>query len=110
MGQILNLDDFSFCTFKGGGSPAGTGEILRGRYSGKLELRLMEDLHTSIVRSLLKIPEGLGFRSVKAFCNTGDDFLVYADLAAARRDTLADLDISQVSAEGTQYFLRNAHN
>ena len=110
MGQLPNLDDFSLCTFKGGGSPAGAGEILRGRYSGKLELRLMEDFHASIVRSLLEIPEGLGFRSVKAFCNTGDDFLVYADLAAARRDTLADLDISQVSAEGTQYSLRNAHS
>ena len=40
MGPLLNLDDFSFCTFKGGGSPAGTGEILRGRYSGKLEWKI----------------------------------------------------------------------
>ena len=105
MGQLPNLDDFSLCTFKGGGFPDGAGETLRGRYRGKLELLLMEDFHASIVRSLLETPEGLGFRSVKAFCNAEDDFLVYADLVAACRDTLTDLDIS-VSAEGTRA-LRN---
>jgi hypothetical protein len=99
MEQLPNLDDFSLCTFKGGGFPAAAGEILRGRYGGKLELLLMEDFHASIVRSLLESPEGLGFKSVKAFCNTEDDFPAYVDLVATCRDTLVDLDIS-VSAEG----------
>jgi hypothetical protein len=98
MEQLPNLDDFSLSTFKGGDFPAGAGEILRGRYGGKLEL-LVEDFHASIVRSLLEAPEGLGFKSIKALCSTGDDLLVYVDLVAACRDTLADLDIS-VSAEG----------
>ena len=105
MGQLPNLDDFSLCTFKGDGLPDGAGEILRGRYRGKLELLLMEDFHASIVRSLLETPESLGFKNVKAFCNAQDDFLVYADLVAACQDTLADLDIS-VSAQGT-HALRN---
>lgn len=102
MGQLPNLDDFSLCTFKGGSFPDGAGEILRGRYSGKLELLLVDDFHASIVRSLLEVSEGLGFKSVKAFCNAEDDFPVYADLVTACRDTLADLDIS-VSAEGMQH-------
>jgi len=99
MGQLPNLDNLSLCTFKGSGFPDGVGEILRGRYSGKLELLLMDDFHASIVRSLLEVSEGLGFKSVKAFCNTEDDFPVYADLVSACQDTLIDLDIS-VSAEG----------
>ena len=99
MEQLPNLDDFSLCTFKGAGFSAEAGEILKGRYSGKLDLLLMEDFHASIARSLLKAPEGLGFRNIKAFCNTGDDFPVYVDLVAACQDTLSELDIS-VSAEG----------
>ena len=99
MGQLPNLDDFSLFTFKGSGFPDGAGEILRGRYGGKLELLLMDDFHASVVRSLLQAPEGLGFKSVKAFCNAGDDFSVYADLVAACQETLTNLDIS-VSAEG----------
>jgi len=99
MEQLPNLDDLSLSTFKGASFPAEAGEILRGRYGGKLDLLLMEDFHASIVRSLLKAPEGLGFKSIKAFCNTGDDFPAYVDLVATCRDTLVDLDIS-VSAEG----------
>ena len=99
MGQLPNLDDLSLCTFKGTGFPDAVGEILRGRYDGKLELLLMDDFHASVVRSLLEAPEGLGFKNVKAFCNSEDDFPVYADLVAACQDTLTDLDIS-VSAEG----------
>ena len=99
MGQLPNLDDFFLCTFQGRGFPAGTGEILRGRYSGKLELLLMGDPHASIVRSLLEASEGLGFKGVKAFCNAEDDFPAYVDLVTACQDTLTDLDIS-VSAEG----------
>ena len=110
MEQLPNLDDFSLCTFKGGGFPVGAGEVLRGRYNGKLELLLVEDFHVGIARSLLKMPEGLGFKSVKVFCNNGDDFLVYADLVAACRDALTDLDIS-VSAEGNALYkmLTTAH-
>lgn len=96
MEQLPNLDDFSLCTFKGVGFSDEAGEILRGKYGGKLDLLLMD---ASIVRSLLKAPEGLGFKSIKAFCNTGDDFPAYADLVATCRDTLSELDIS-VSAEG----------
>jgi hypothetical protein len=103
MEQLPNLDDFSLCTSKGVGFSAEAGEILRGRYSGKLDLRLVEDFHASIVRSLLRAPEGLGFKSIKAFCNTGDDFPVYVDLVAACRGTLSELDIS-VSAEGEHRF------
>jgi len=99
MEQLPNLDDLSLCTFKGTCFVAGAGEVLRGRYSGKLDLLLVEDFHASIVRSLLKAPGGLAFRSIKAFCNTEDDFPVYMDLVATCRDTLVDLDIS-VSAEG----------
>ena len=99
MGQLPNLDDFSLSTFKGSDFLDGAGEVLKGRYGGKLELLLMDDFHASIVRSLLEAPEGLRFKSVKAFCNAGDDFPVYADLVAACQDTLTDLDIS-VSAEG----------
>jgi len=99
MGQLPNLDNFSLSTFKGSGFPDGAGEILKGRYGGKLELLLMDDPHASVVKSLLEVPEGPGFKSVKAFCNSGDDFPVYADLVAACQDTLTDLDIS-VSAEG----------
>jgi len=99
MGQLPNLDDFSLFTFKGSGFPDGAGEILRGRYRGKLELLLMDDFHASIVRSLLDAPADLRFKSVKLFCNTEDDFPVYADLVAACQDTLTNLDIS-VSAEG----------
>ena len=99
MEQLPNLDDFSLCTSKGVGFSAEAGEILRGRFNGKLDLLLMEDFHASIVRSLLKAPEGLGFKSIKAFCNTGDDFPVYVDLVTTCRDTLSELDIS-VSAEG----------
>lgn len=103
MEQLPNLDDFSLSTFKGAGFSAEAGEILRGRYSGKLDLRLMEDFHASIVRSLLKAPEGLGFKSVKALCNTGEDFPVYVDLVTTCRDTLSELDLS-VSAEGEHRF------
>ena len=99
MDQLPHLDDFSLCTFKGAGFSTEAGEILRGRFGGRLDLLLMEDFHASIARSLLKAPEGLGFKSIKAFCNTGDDFPVYVDLANACRDTLSELDIS-VSAEG----------
>ena len=99
MEQLPNLDDFSLRTSKGADFPAEAGEILRGRYGGKLDLRLVEDFHASIARSLLKAPEGLGFKSIKAFCNTEDDFPAYVDLVATCRDTLVDLDIS-VSAEG----------
>lgn len=99
MEQLPNLDDISLCTFKGAGISAEAGEILRGRYRGKLDLLLVEDFHAGIVRSLLKAPEGLGFKSIKALCNAGDDFPVYVDLVASCRDTLANLDIS-VSAEG----------
>ena len=103
MGRLPNLDNFSLCTFQGGGFPAGTGEILKGRYSGRLELLLMGDSHANIVRSLLEAPGGLAFKSVKVFCNTEDDFPVYADLVTACQDTLACVDIS-VSAEGdTRY-------
>ena len=103
MGQLPNLDDFSLCIFKGNGFPDGVGEILKGRYGGKLELLLMDDLHAGIVRSLLEAPEGLGFKSVGAFCNAEGDFPVYADLVSACQDTLAHLDIS-VSAEGTPFY------
>lgn len=103
MEQLPNLDDFSFRTSKGAGFSAEAGEILRGRFSGKLDLLLMEDLHASIVKSLLTAPEGLGFKSIKAFCNTGDDFPAYADLVATCRDTLLELDIS-VSSEGKHRF------
>ena len=99
MEQLPNLEDFSLRASKGAGFSAEAGEILRGRFSGKLDLLLMEDLHASIVRSLLKASEGLGFKSIKAFCNTGDDFPVYAELVATCRDTLFELDIS-VSPEG----------
>ena len=99
MEQLPHLDDFSLCTFKGAGFSTEAGEILKGRFGGKLDLLLMEDFQASIVRSLLKAPEGLGFKSIKAFCNTGDDFPVYVDLVDACRDTLSELDIS-VSAEG----------
>ena len=99
IGQLPNLDDFSLCTFKGAGFLTGAGEVLRGRYGGKLDLLLVDDFHASIARSLLKAPEGLAFRGIKAFCNTEDDFPVYVDLVTACRDTLADLEIS-VSAEG----------
>ena len=99
MEQLPNLDDLSLCTFKGAGLTVETGEILRGRYCGKLDLLLVEDFHAGIVRSLLKAPEGLGFKSIKALCNTEDDFPVYVDLVASCRDTLVDLDIS-VSAAG----------
>ncbi|KAF9646910.1 hypothetical protein BDM02DRAFT_2861371 [Thelephora ganbajun] len=108
MEQLPNLDDFSLCTFKGGDFTAGAGEILRGRYGGKLDLLLMEDFHASIVRSLLKAPEGLGFKSIKAFCNTGDDFPLYVDLVATCRDTLVNLDIS-VSAEAIIIPSKDAH-
>ena len=101
MEQLPNLDDISLSAFKGAGLTAEADEILRGRYSGKLDLLLMEDFHAGIVRSLLKAPEGLGFRSIKALCNTEDDFPVYVDLVASCQDTLVDLDIS-VSAEGMQ--------
>jgi len=94
MGQLPNLGDSSLFTFKGSGFPDGAGEILRGRYGGKLELLLMDDFHASIVRSLLDAPAGLGFKSVKLFCNTEDDLPVYADLVAACQDTLTNLDIS----------------
>jgi len=100
MGQLPNLDNLSLCTFKGSGFPDGVGDILKGRYGGKLELLLMDDFHASVVRSLLEVSEGLGFKSVKAFCNAEDDFPVYADLVSACQDTLIDLDIS-VSAEGS---------
>jgi len=103
MEQLPNLDDFSLCTFKGSGFPDVAGEILRGRYNGRLELLLMDDFHASVVRSLLEAPGGLGFKSVKAFCNSEDDFPVYVDLVAACQDTLTDLDIS-VSAEGNTPF------
>ena len=99
VGQLPHLDDFSLCTFKGAGFSTEAGEILKGRFGGKLDLLLMEDFHASIVRSLLKAPEGLGFKSIKAFCNTGDDFPIYVDLVDTCRDTLSELDIS-VSAEG----------
>ena len=99
MEQLPNLDDISLCTFKGAGLTAEAGEILRGRYCGKLDLLLVEDFHAGIVRSLLKAPEGLGFKSIRALCNTQDDFPVYVDLVASCRDTLVNLDIS-VSAEG----------
>jgi len=108
MGQLPNLNDLSLSTVKGGGSPAGVGEILRGRYSGKLELLLKEDFHASIARSLLETSEGLGFKSIKAFSNTEDDFPVYADLVNACRDTLADLDIT-VSAEAVIIPGKNTH-
>jgi len=98
MEQLPNLDDISLSAFKGAGLTAEAGEILRGRYSGKLDLLLMEDFHAGIVRSLLKAPEGLGFRSIKALCSNEDDFPVYVDLVASCQDTLVDLDIS-VSAE-----------
>jgi len=103
MEQLPNLDDFSLCTFKGSGFPDGAGEILKGRYCGKLELLLMDDFRASIVRSLLEAPQGLGFKTVKAFCNAEDDFPVYADLVAACRDTLTGLDIS-VSSEGNTLY------
>lgn len=99
MGQLPNLDNFSLCTFQGGGFPAGTGEILKGRYSGRLELLLMGNSHASMVKSLLEAPKGLAFKIMKVSCNTEDDFPVYADLVTACQDTLTDLDIS-VSAEG----------
>lgn len=99
MEQLPNLDDISLCTFKGAGLTAEAGEILRGRYRGKLDLLLVEDFHAGIVRSLLKAPEGLGFKSIKTLCNTEGDFPVYVDLVASCRDTLVNLDIS-VSAEG----------
>ena len=99
MGQLPNLDDFSLSTFKGSDFPDRVSEILEGRYGGKLELLLMDDLHARIVRSLLEVPEGLGFKSVKAFSNADDDFPAYADLVAACQDALASLDVS-VSAEG----------
>ncbi|KAF9781847.1 hypothetical protein BJ322DRAFT_1162006 [Thelephora terrestris] len=98
MEQLPNLDDISLSAFREAGLTAEAGEILRGRYSGKLDLLLMEDFHAGIVRSLLKAPEGLGFRSIKALCNTEDDFPVYVDLVASCQDTLVDLDIS-VSAD-----------
>ena len=41
MGQLPNLDNLSLCTFKGSSFPDGVGEILKGRYDGKLELLLM---------------------------------------------------------------------
>lgn len=109
MGKLPNLDDFSLSTLRGGGFPTGAGEILRGRYGGKLELFLVDDLHASTVRSLLEAPEGLGFRSVKAFCNTEDDFPVYTELVAACQDTLTDLDIS-VSSQGKPRSFRNPVN
>jgi len=103
MEQLPDLNDFSLCTFQGGGFPAGTGEVLKGRYSGRLELLLMGDFHASIVRSLLETPGGLAFKSMKLFCNAEDDFSVYADLVTACQDTLSYVDIS-VSAEGdTRY-------
>jgi hypothetical protein len=101
MEQLPNLDDISLCAFKGAGLTAEAGDILRGRYCGKLDLLLVEDFHAGIVRSLLKAPEGLGFKSIRALCNTQDDFPVYVDLVASCRDTLTNLDIS-VSAEGEQ--------
>ena len=101
MEQLPDLDDLSLSTFKGAGLTPEAGQILRGRYSGKLDLLLMEDFHAGIVRSLLKAPEGLGFKSIKALCNAGDDFPVYVDLVASCRDTLVNLDIS-VSADGEQ--------
>ena len=101
--QLPNLDDLSLCAFKGAGFTPEAGEILKGRYGGKLDLLLTEDFHASIARSLLNAPEGLGFKSIKALCNTEEDFPVYVDLVTGCRDTLADLDIS-VSAEGEQQF------
>lgn len=105
MEQLPNLEDLSLCTFKGAGLTPETGEVLRGRYRGKLDLLLMEDFHAGIVRSLLKAPEGLGFKSIKALCNTEDDFPVYVELVASCRDTLENLDIS-VSAEGERFLDR----
>lgn len=101
MEQLPNLEDISLCAFKGAGLTAEAGDVLRGRYRGKLDLLLMEDFHAGIVRSLLKAPEGLGFKSIKALCNTQEDFPVYVDLVASCRDTLTDLDIS-TSAECEQ--------
>ena len=98
MDQLPNLDDLSLCAFKGTGLSAEAGEILRGRFRGKLDLLLVEDFHAGIVRSLLKAPEGLGFKSIRALCNTEDDFTVYVDLVASCRDALTNLDIS-VSAQ-----------
>jgi hypothetical protein len=110
MEQLPNLDDLSLCAFKGSGLTSEAGEILKGRYSGKLDLLLMEDFHAGIVRSLLKAPEGLGFKTIKALCDAEDDFPVYVDLVASCRDTLVDLDIS-VSANGERHFpLANAAN
>ena len=100
MGQLPNLDNLSLCTFKGSSFPDELGEILKGRYDGKLELLLMDDFHAGVVRSLLEAPEGPGFKSVKEFCDSGDDFPVYMDLVTACQDTLTDLDVS-VSAEGS---------
>jgi len=99
MGQLPNLDNFSLCTFQRGDFPARMGGILKGRYSGRLELLLTGDSHASIVESLLEAPAGLAFKSMKAFCNAEDDFPVYAALVTSCQDTLTDLDIS-VSAEG----------
>lgn len=108
MEQLPDLDDLSLCTFKGAGFTAEAGDLLKGRYNGKLELLLMEDFHAGIVRSLLKAPEGLGFKSVKAFCNTEEDFPVYVDLVASCRETLTDLDVS-VAPEAIIIPSKSAH-
>lgn len=108
MEQLPNLDDLSLSAFKGAGLTLEAGEILKGRYNGKLDLLLMDDFHAGIVRSLLNAPEGLGFRSIKALCNTEDDFPVYVDLVASCQDTLVDLDIS-VSSEAIITPTKSAH-
>lgn len=102
MEQLPNLDDFSLWTSRGAGLSAEAGEILGGRYGGNLDLKVF---HASLVRSLLKAPEGLGFKSIKASCNTEDDFPAYVDLVATCRDTLSELDIS-VPAEGERLSIR----
>lgn len=108
MEQLPDLDDLSLSAFKGAGLTPEAGEILKGRYSGKLDLLLMDEFHAGIVRSLLNAPEGLGFRSIKALCNTEDDFPVYVDLVASCQDTLVDLDIS-VSSEAIVAPTKSAH-